>query len=404
MKNIYIATFSLILDGKRTAINGMIEPLLSFFLPRIEMLDLVDGPHPGSSTTISTCETYADGFLKEKTKSWTGTLLSPLLSAKNSGGTSIPFKIRDCVSIFEFAIRKRRRYDLFIGLESIYTICGIVLRTLHITKQVVYYVSDYSPQRYNAKLLNTVYLWLDRFCCYHADFIWDVSPAMLPARLQVGLDKKKCKPVIVVPNALFPTQISYLPLKRVKKRSLVFAGTFGIENGSKLAIDAMREVVRKIPDASLYFFGGNKEQEDFLKSLVKSYKLGKHVIFRGFIPDANMLTKYVQHFMVGLAPYTAIPNSPRFFADATKIRLYLGAGLPVITTFVPPLGKEVAKKGAAVVVADDEKELANAIIKMLGDLKLYEKMRKQAIIFAKNNTWENTYSEALTIMGLKMSN
>ncbi|MDP3941279.1 MAG: glycosyltransferase [bacterium] len=403
MKNLCIATFSLVLNGKRTPINGMIEPLLSFFLQRTNHIDLIDGAHPGSSIALTTFETYSGGILQRSSYSWSSVLLSPLLSMQNSGGTRTSFKIRDILGVFELFIRQRTTYDLFIGIESIYTICGIILRYFGRARRVVYYVSDYAPNRYGTLFLKDIYLWLDRFCCYHADFIWDVSPAMLPARKKAGLNSKRCKPVILVPNALFPEQITYLPEKKLKNMSIVFAGTFGLENGTKLLIETMRVVVQKIPDVTLHFYGGNKEQEAFLMKLTKSYHLEQNIVFHGLITNTIELSRQISHFMVGIAPYLALPGSPRWYADATKIRLYMGSGLPVITTHVPPLGSMVAKKGAAIVVKDNKLALSDAILHLLTDKAYYRKMRKNAIDYIKENTWEKTYSDALSQMGIGAS-
>ncbi len=399
-EKVCIATFSVYKDGKRTAINGMVEPLLSFFQTRTKELDLIDGPHPGSDTVLTMYEKYLNGNVAQRSTSYLSSFLSPLLRAQNENGTQVFFKLRDIVSVFEWMIRSRKRYDLFIGLESIFTIAGIMLKKIGLAKKVVYYVSDYSPKRYPQKMLNSFYLWLDRYCCYNADYIWDVSPAMLPARISAGLDKKKSHPFILVPNALFPEQINYLPDEKVKKNSLVFAGTFGFENGSKLAIETMVEVVKNISDASLHFFGGDEQLENQLKTVTRDLNLQKHVFFHGFIPNAPKLSESIKRYMIGLAPYLSIPGSARWYADATKIRLYLGAGLPVITTQVPPLGREISRIGAAIIVNDDERDLAKAIIDLLNDKKKYTEMRKNAKQYAKKNTWGNTFRSAFSQMNL----
>lgn len=396
-RRICIATFSFYKNDKRTAINGMIEPLLSYFLPKAKVIDLIDGPHPGSSTVTTRFEEYK----KEKNKttySIISRLMTPLLTMQNQNGTQIFFKLRDFLSVFGMIIRRGKTYDLFIGLESIFTLAGIIFKKLRLIKTVVYYVSDYSPKRYPQKALNDFYLWLDRFCCYNADYVWDVSPAMMPARIKAGLDENKCKPVILVPNALFQNQIHFLPEGEQKKNSVVFAGTFGIENGTKLALDAFALVVKKIPDATLHFYGGDKVLEDALKKHATVLQIEKCVLFHGFITDAVKLSTMINQYKIGLAPYVAIPGSARFYADATKIRLYFGAGLPVITTRVPPLGKDVSKKGAGIIIQDNPKDLADAIFILLTDTNKYTAMRKKAIAYAKNNMWANSYSHALSRM------
>lgn len=392
---ILIATFSVWNNKGRTSINGMIEPLLSFFQANSENVDLIDGPHPGSSTVITRFDKYDKNGLRKKTLSLISVLMFPLLKIININGTQILFKLRDFLSVFEFTIRSMTRYDLFIGLESIYTIAGILLKKLGAIKTVVYYVSDYIPNRYQQKWLNYLYLYLDRFCCYNADYIWDVSPAMLEARTKAGLNRKKCAPIILVPNALFPEQISYHPLEKIKPFTLVFAGTFGPENGLPIAILAMKKILNKFPRAKLNILGGGHTPQEELENLAKKYNVEKSIIFHGFIQDAAKLSNIVKESRLGIAPYMSYPNSARWFGDATKIRLYFGAGLPVITTHVPPLGKEAEKFGAAIVVKDNEEDLANGVIKVFENDNLYRKMRAQAISFARDNTWHNAYSNAL---------
>lgn len=397
---ILIATFSLRVKNKRSAINGMIEPLLSYFLPKTKTIHLIDGTHPGGSSVKTFYDIYEKGKFSKELVSFSSSILYPLLKIQNTNGTQVFFKIRDLLSTIELLFRLRKRYDFFIGLESIFTLGGIILKKIGFVKKVIYYVSDYTPNRYSNKLFNDLYLLLDRFCCYHSDFIWDVSPAMQPARIKVGLDAKKCASVILVPNALFPKQISYLPVKKIKPYSLVFAGTFGPENGLPIAIKAMKKIISKIPQVRLHILGGGQTPESELKKIAEEQGVEKNIIFHGFISDAIELSKLIKEFAIGLAPYMSFPDSTRWYADATKIRLYFGAGLPVITTHVPPFGKEVRKKNAGLIIKDNEKELANAVVKIFKNKTLYQTLRKNAIDFAKNNTWEKSYFTACEKMQL----
>lgn len=396
---ILIATFS-VWNKNRTSINGMIEPLLSFFQSNAKRIDIIDGPHPGSSSVLTRFDKNTQAGLKKRSISLISVLMFPFLKIKNVNGTQIVFKLRDFLSVFEFTTRSKTKYDLFIGLESIYAIAGILLKKLGIVKIVVYYVSDYIPNRYKQKWLNELYLFLDRFCCYNADYIWDVSPAMHIARIKTGLDPKKSAPVILVPNALFSEQISYLPLNKIKPRSLVFAGTFGHENGLPIAILSMKKIIKKFPQAEFHIIGGGDTPVEVFRELANKNNLEKNIVFHGLVADAKKLSNIVRQFAVGIAPYMAYPDSARWYGDATKIRLYLGAGLPVITTYVPPLGREVEKYGAGIIVKDNEKDLANAVIKIFSDKTLYEEMRRKAINFSQNNTWQNSYSSALEKMNV----
>lgn len=265
-------------------------------------------------------------------------------------------------------------------------------------KIVIYYVSDYSPSRYPQKWFNDLYLVLDRFCCYHADYIWDVSKAMHPARIEYGLDKNKSAPVIHTPNALFPEQVCPKPLNEIKKNTIVYAGTLNKFNGPDLAVSAMAHVLKKYPKAELHLYGGNGKDKKRLRRIIQKAELGSSVVFHGFVTDAIELSRKISRYSVGVAPYLAIPGSHRQYGDATKLRLYLGAGLPIVTTPVPPLGKELAERGIALISEDSEESLAGVILKLFISEKRYRGMRKKAIAYAEKNIWEKTYSNSLARM------
>jgi len=324
----------------------------------------------------------------------------PLLMLQNTISTQVFFKIRDIFATLELAIRSKKNFELFIGMESIYTLAGIILRKMGKVNKVVYYVSDYSPNRYGSSLFNSLYLWLDRMCCYHTNYIWDVSPAMHPARIKAGLKPSKSAPVILVPNALFKEQISPLPLSKKIPLSLVYAGTLTKSNGPDLAVEAMHYVLEKFPKSSLHIFGSNGADQARIKSLIQKYSLDKSVVFHGFITQVADITNAINVYSIGVAPYLDTPRSHRKYGDATKLRLYLGAGLPIITTSIPPLGKEIEKIGAAIRIKDNPEALASAIIDLMHDKKKYNKMRKVAIAYSKQNTWKKTYSNALSQMEL----
>lgn len=401
-KKILIATFSIRQKGKRTAINGMIEPMLSYFLPKNQEIDLIDGFHPGSSDVISIIESYKTRKLITAKKSFISLILYPLLLLQNKNSTQIIFKLRDLLAVLEWGtIRAQKKYDLFIGLECIYTLSGIILKRLGIVKTVIYYVSDYAPNRYTQKQFNNLYLWLDQFCARYADFIWDVSPAMHPARIKTGLDPKKSAPVILVPNALFPKQIAPKPIYQTDDFSLVYAGTLTKSNGPDLAISAMPLILKRFPKTTLHIYGSNGADQARIKELINKYQLEKQVIFHGFITDVVDITNAINKYRIGMAPYLDIPGSHRKYGDATKLRLYLGAGLPIITTSVPPLGKQISDAGAALTIQDNDKELAKAVVKLFSNEELYKIMKNKAILLAKNNTWETTYGNAIEQMNLK---
>ena len=146
--------------------------------------------------------------------------------------------------------------------------------------------------------------------------------------------------------------------------------------------------------------GGRPEDESLLKSLIQKLNLEKNVNFVGFVPTNRELYELVRKHRLLIAPYKAIRESVRWYADAVKIRMALACGLPVVTTQVPPNGKLAEKAGAGIITKDNPKDLAKTVIDIFSNKKQYLKMMNAARVAAKENTWENSYTNALKKMGL----
>lgn len=399
---ILFVTFSPYRNRKREATNGNVEPMISFFVPRVAAFTLIDQPHTGSSEIAPIVEEYRNGVLKKKHvfAPWYIRPLYALLSRLRltDNDTSILFKLRDLLSSLLAGGPSKMQYNYFIGFESVNTIAGIILRYMGQVKRVIYYVSDYSPMRYRNALVNTFYIWFDRFCCYHTDFIWDVSRAMQPARIRAGLNPVKSAPVIHVPNALDKRYINHLPVAERIPYSLVFMGTLGFENGPDVAIEALGYLLPNYPKTQLYIIGKGDAETQRLRQFAKKLSVEAHVTFHGFIPDTTAMFSLLRRYMIALAPYRDTHGSVRRYGDSLKLRAYAAAGLPIITSRVPPLGKELAGLEAAVITGDNGKELAAAIMDFFVQPKRYQKYCTNAIQFAKRNTWNVTFTQAFKQM------
>lgn len=399
---VFFTTFSRYEKGVRLPTNGMVEPMLYYFLPKVKTFVMLDQPHPVSDTINPFVEIYHEGKLQNKFRIPAIMYLPVYLLCRiEKGITRISYKMRDFISVLIVGLSVKEKFDLFVGLEGINVLAGLVLRSFGKVKIVVYYVSDYSPNRfrmYGRKLLNNVYLWLDRFCVVHADFTWDVSQAMIEGRIMAGLNPRDKVKVVHVPNGLFPEQIKSLPIKERNNNYLVYMGILTPDMGPALAVKAVAQVLRQFPEIKLHIIGGPETDVNILKKLALKLGIVDSIIFYGFIPDNNKMADIVRRCYIGLAPYRSYKESIRWYGDAGKIRQYMASGLPVVTTQVPPLGRYVVERGAGIMTKDTVSDFSRGIIKLLNNRKLYAGASIAAEKLGKSNTWKNTYDNALKQM------
>lgn len=404
--SVFIATFSLYEKCIRTPKNGMVEPMLSYFAPRVKHLLLIDQPHPLSDTVDPFIEEYYQSRLRSVYRLHHFWYLPIYLYCRlEKGLIRLSYKFRDFFSVLLIGLTRKSTYDLFIGLEAINVLAGLILKQLGKVKHVVYYVSDYSPNRFSKhgkKVFNTIYIWLDRFCVTHADFTWDVSQEIHLGRIKAGLRKDKSYSVIHVPNALFPEHIKSLPILRRKEESLVYVGTLEPDFGVELAIESLLEIRKIYPHVQLRIIGGGDDLVR-LKNFAKKLHLQKSVIFYGYVNSNSKMAEIVRSSYIGLAPYRAFKESIRWYGDAGKIRQYVASGLPVVTTHVPPLGREIVQKGAGIMAKDTVASFSEAILRLLDDRALYKSLTLSAIKFSKNNTWERVYTRTVDAMQRKIN-
>lgn len=403
---IFFATFSRYEKGQRLPTNGMVESILSFFLPKVRKILLLDGPHVISDVIDPIVEVYEKGKL-QKRFSISKFFFFPIYlwcRIPSDKETRIPFKLRDFFSVFFTALRQRDIYDLFIGLEAIYTLAGLVLKKLGIVKRVIYYVSDYSPRRFGNRFFNDLYIGLDRFCLLHADFTWDVSLAIQKGRYEAGLPFSGTHRVIHVPNGLFPFQIKSLPIKQRGKFDLVYLGILEPDMGPDLAIKSVAVILKHYPRTRLHIIGGPEKHIKVMRELVRRLHVERSIVFHGFIPSFEEMAQRVRECSIGLAPYRSFPDSKRWYGDAGKIRQYLASGLPVVTTQVPPLGQTIVKQGAGIMTKDTVHSFSDGIRRLLSDEKLYKSLAAKATEISKSNTWENVYTKAFLDMEAILGN
>lgn len=296
-----------------------------------------------------------------------------------------------------FWVLREEDSDLFIGVDPLNCLAGIFLRKIGKVKRVIFYSIDFVPVRFRNTFLNSIYHIIEVFCVKTADENWNVSPRIAQGRKKFLKVSPVLYPQKIVPIGIWNDKIKKRSFAAVKKKHVLFMGHLLKKQGVQMVIEALPLIKKKIP-AILLLIIGSGEYEYTLKEQVKRMKLEKQVIFTGWIGDRKVIDTIISESAIAIATY--MPEKERlynftYYADPTKIKDYLGAGLPIILTNISYNAKTIAKMKCGILVNYDKTEIAGAILSLLNNEDKLKAYRKNAELYAKEFEWKRIFDKAL---------
>ena len=302
------------------------------------------------------------------------------------------FYIRDVFLSIFWGIREER-LDLLICFDNLNTFSGYFLKLLGRVDKLVFYTIDYVPKRFSSRLLNNIYHWFDRFAVTKADVVWNVSARIVEAREKSGIERRLKAKQIEVPIGIenYP---KLKPINRIDKFKIAFVGHLREHQGLKMLIDSMKVIVKKLPKARLLIIGGGPLEAE-LRKQVERLKLNNNIKFTGYIDDFASVEKLLVNSAIGVAPYTDDNETFTRFADPAKPKDYLACGLPVVITNVPGIAEIIEENKCGIVIRDNKKDLADAIITLLTNDRIFRLYRKNSIRLAKRYSATCIFDAAL---------
>jgi len=278
-----------------------------------------------------------------------------------------------------FMLVKPTKYDICIACDNLSVISVVVLRKLGIIRKLVYYTVDYSQRRYSNSILNSLYHHMDRLASKVSDANWVVVENMITAKKQNGLNLQKSAPFQVVPIGFDTEAVSIKPVEKINRFNLIFVGILFEKQGLQLVIEILPKLIKKFSKVRLTIIGSGPFEQQ-LKELVESKNLKSYVEFTGYWNDHQKIVQFLTACGgIGIATYVPSIGDYTYFADPSKIKLYLTCGLPVITSKVPPIAKEIVKNNAGFAINYSEEELLNSLSILLKDEKIYSGYRNNIL-------------------------
>ena len=306
----------------------------------------------------------------------------------------------DCVVTLLFLAAARRRYEIYVGFSPHLGLLGLLLRHLGIVKSTVFWTLDYFPNRFPSRWLNSLYLKLDELCVARSDYAWNITAPMSKARVERGVQISADR-MYVVPHPLEEWELEWVALEATEADTILYSGLLKPEYGFDLLLEALPLVIREKPGLKVTITS-YQEIPQHLSELLEQKNLRQHFRILGYIADNDEYSRIVQRHRVGVAPYRPTSKGYKPYADPSRVKTYLGRGLPVVITRVPPIAAEIEEKGAGIVVDYEKEQLADAIVKLLSDDEFYRGCRENAIALAQQYRVDRVLSSAFQRMGIKV--
>ena len=129
---------------------------------------------------------------------------------------------------------------------------------------------------------------------------------------------------------------------------------------------------------------------------IKRLGFGDAVDFTGFVENFEDVVKILVTCGIAIAPYYPFDkNNYTYYADPGKIKSYLGAGLPIVLTAVPPIAAMINEKGAGLIAGYDAASFGEKILEISSGYDVYE---KRATELGAQFDWDKVFKEAFEKM------
>lgn len=319
----------------------------------------------------------------------------------------LPFRSRfpllnyllELFSTLQQVLKRKKKYDLFIGVDSLNALAGILLKKIGKVKRLIYYTIDYVPRRFENRALNALYHWLDSFAVKHADEVWNVSARITEARHEFqGMDPRVYNHQKVVPIGVWYDKLKRPPFAAVKKRQLLFVGNLLRKQGVQYVLEAIPLVIDRLKGFHFMIIGGGPH-EAALKKMVDDLKIRPYVTFAGWIKDRQELDRWMSDSALAVAMYDKFDDHGAinftYYADPTKLKDYLSFGIPILLTEVPHNARELVNYGCAEIITKDPPVIAEAIVRILQDEQRLLNYRKNCLEYIKPFDWNLVFKKAL---------
>jgi glycosyltransferase involved in cell wall biosynthesis len=196
-----------------------------------------------------------------------------------------------------------------------------------------------------------------------------------------SVDSSHCTVIRYLPN---PRMFYPRPKQQQHRFLIVYPGTLNFHQGVDVAIEAFARVLKEIPDAEFHIYGEGPAKP-YLAQLVLRLGLAHKVKLREMLPKKQIVEVMAQS---DLAVEPKLIGS-RFANETCSVKLleFMALGIPVVASRTRVHKFYYADQMIKFYEADDEKELAGAILTLFRDEALRRSLVSEALKYVQTNNW-----------------
>lgn len=200
------------------------------------------------------------------------------------------------------------------------------------------------------------------------------------------------KPSVIIPHGMDIQEFANLP-PRGEFRSrylsghsgplLLFLSRLNPKKGLDILVRAFALVVEKMASVRLAIVGSSDPPEyvRLVENWIREYKVSDYVVMPGLLTGHERLAAFAD------ADVFVFPSEAESFGFAMFEAM--ASGIPVVASSTLDYAAEVQGYDAGLVVRRDPQEFANAIVRLLGDADLRQRMGKNGLQLARAYSWES---------------
>jgi glycosyltransferase involved in cell wall biosynthesis len=209
-----------------------------------------------------------------------------------------------------------------------------------------------------------------------------------------SVSKNNCS---VVVNHVDPT--IFYPRQRTRNDGrfiIVFPGSFQWHQGLDIALRALVEVRKLVPNAELHLYGtGGGDQGTKLKQLAEQLGVGENVKFCEPVP-LDQIPDVIVNADLGIVPKRA--DSFGNEAYSTKIMEFMSQGIPVVASQTRIDRYYFAEGEVHFFESGNAQAMANAILDVITRKELRESLVRRGFEYVELNSWSRRKKESVDLI------